>query len=81
MKRRLVLVVALTVGTIGTALWSKAPVLAESACVECRKDALLKVQKCNANAKTEAEKKECTQLAQRLTKDCNQGACKDQGVK
>ena len=49
---------------------------AESLCLECRKAALLKVQLCNAKAKSEAEKKECTKLAQELTKACTEGVCK-----
>lgn len=55
---------------------SSASVLAESPCVECRKAALLEVQACMANAKSEADKSACTKKAQQLTKSCDNGVCK-----
>lgn len=60
---------------LAVALFSSS-VLAESPCIECRKAALLEVQKCMASAKTEAEKSACTKKGQDLTKSCDNGACK-----
>jgi hypothetical protein len=58
-----------------------ASVLAETPCVECRKEAMLKVAACQKDAQTKSEKDACTKKAQDLTKACNEGACKDMKVK
>lgn len=50
--------------------------LAESPCVECRKAALLEVQRCMASAKSDSEKSACNKKAAELTESCNKGACK-----
>ena len=51
-------------------------VVAESPCIECRKAALLEVQKCFADAKSDADKSACTKKGQELTKSCDDGVCK-----
>jgi hypothetical protein len=56
-------------------LWGPAPLYAESACVVCRKNTLVQVQACIANAKTEPERSACTKKGQDLTKACDDGPC------
>ena len=63
-----------SVGLLLLLLWP-ASLFAESACVICQKAAVVQLQACMANAKTEAERSACTKQGEDRRKACHDGPC------